>query len=593
MAQQFITLDDAAEKLGASKDQLNELREAGQLRAYRDGSSWKFRSEEIDKLAEEGLPEIAADSGIGDFGAGLADDTGLGDPGSSDDNLSLDLGDDALDKGKGDSPERESDSGLELSKMEELGDLDIDDDVGASIELSEGAEISQNAGASDLDLAPVDEPTVAADEASDEAAASTGADEGSDADLVLDVDGSGDDAESILLSEAELGGSSDRPPSTIIGRSELATDDDDLQLAPTDSSAAAGVSDVRLVDPDEEKAAAKPEQEKESDSGEDILALESEASGSEVLPGGSAPMSGKFEDLEELEIDLEAESSRILEAEDVAAAQAAQKAQQESKSSAAESDLSLAPTDSEIGLGGLSGVGSDDNDNTSGDSLTGFSSLGTDEGGSGGSLTGLSSIELAEDEDDDFVLGDSGSDITLAGGDSGINLMPSDSGISLDDASLGGAAFGSSIDLGDIGSKTGMASGIGQSSASGSLASSEEFLLTPMGDEEDEDDEDSSQIIALEAVEDDAQTEDSLLGGAAALQLDGAEAGELAMAGTAPVAATEETAFPMWIMALLGSCLTVMFVCGVMMVDVVRNVWSWEEPYSASSAIISGLLSMF
>ncbi|MEN0111707.1 MAG: helix-turn-helix domain-containing protein, partial [Planctomycetota bacterium] len=56
MSQKFISLDDAAAQLGVSKDRLNQLREAGDLRAYRDGASWKFRTEEIEKLEAEGVP---------------------------------------------------------------------------------------------------------------------------------------------------------------------------------------------------------------------------------------------------------------------------------------------------------------------------------------------------------------------------------------------------------------------------------------------------------------------------------------------------------------------------------------------------------
>jgi excisionase family DNA binding protein len=64
MSQKFIGLDDAAEQLGVSKDRLNELREGGKLRAYRDGASWKFRSDDIAKLVEDGLPADSAASGI-------------------------------------------------------------------------------------------------------------------------------------------------------------------------------------------------------------------------------------------------------------------------------------------------------------------------------------------------------------------------------------------------------------------------------------------------------------------------------------------------------------------------------------------------
>jgi hypothetical protein len=103
---------------------------------------------------------------------------------------------------------------------------------------------------------------------------------------------------------------------------------------------------------------------------------------------------------------LEAESSRILSPDDVKKAQSAAAAQR-----AAEiSDIELAPTESEIGVGrGTSDIG-----------------LGKDSA-SGSGLTGLSALEL--DEDDDQVLGE-GSDVTLSGESSGINIIsPSDSGL--------------------------------------------------------------------------------------------------------------------------------------------------------------------
>src|SRR5436305_14459480 len=58
MAQKFTSLDEAANQLSISKDRLNQLREAGKVRAYKDGASWKFRAEDIEKFAVEGLPEI-------------------------------------------------------------------------------------------------------------------------------------------------------------------------------------------------------------------------------------------------------------------------------------------------------------------------------------------------------------------------------------------------------------------------------------------------------------------------------------------------------------------------------------------------------
>src|SRR6185312_5610217 len=112
------------------------------------------------------------------------------------------------------------------------------------------------------------------------------------------------------------------------------------------------------------------------------------ASDSDLLGGGDdlgldlPSPSGNFEGLEELEVDLEAESSRIMSPEDVAKAQAAAKAAAKSKS-AAISDLDLAPTSSDPRLAASDiGIGK--------------------EGSSGTGLTGLSALEL--DDEDEGVL---------------------------------------------------------------------------------------------------------------------------------------------------------------------------------------------
>ena len=50
----YYNLEKAAEVLGKSAGDLNRLREAGKIRAFRDGSAWKFRKEDIDNyLAQE------------------------------------------------------------------------------------------------------------------------------------------------------------------------------------------------------------------------------------------------------------------------------------------------------------------------------------------------------------------------------------------------------------------------------------------------------------------------------------------------------------------------------------------------------------
>lgn len=474
MAQKFTSLDDAAKQLSISKDRLNQLREAGKVRAYRDGASWKFRSEDIDKLETDGIPQL--------------------DPGGSD--LSLDTVDD-----------------LESSHDElEMGP------------------------ASDISLEDVDEPTVA------------GMDEGSDDALALDDDSIDINKDSILLSDAELGSVIRRPPSTIIGKAELDLDAD-LDLSP--------------IDKDVPKSDAKSAGDSGSLlTGEDI---------SLDLPSPS----GNFEGLEELEVDLEAESSRILSPEDVAKAQSAAKnsAKKEKKapsSVAGLSDLGLAPIDSDVAVGG--------------------SEVNLGSAASGVGLSGLSALEL---DDDDEVLGE-GSDVTLSGESSGINIIsPSDSGLALDEVPLdlsGSAPIGSSLDLGSISSDDMSLEPLGGSGPESKIG--EDFQLTPLGEEDADDEKDSSQVIALDELSEESASGAPLPSG---LGEHGMMSEEFALGGltpgAAPVAAATavEMPFSLWNVLGLSSCMVLLGLCGMMTFDLLRNMWSWNEVSTINSWLLEVL----
>jgi Helix-turn-helix domain len=54
----FVTLEEAAKKLGVSTDQLIEMRSRGDIFGYRDGASWKFKPEEIERVAGEMMGEV-------------------------------------------------------------------------------------------------------------------------------------------------------------------------------------------------------------------------------------------------------------------------------------------------------------------------------------------------------------------------------------------------------------------------------------------------------------------------------------------------------------------------------------------------------
>jgi len=47
----LISLDEAKKRLNKSDAELEEMRKKGELRAFKDGPSWKFRKEDIDRLA--------------------------------------------------------------------------------------------------------------------------------------------------------------------------------------------------------------------------------------------------------------------------------------------------------------------------------------------------------------------------------------------------------------------------------------------------------------------------------------------------------------------------------------------------------------
>jgi hypothetical protein len=402
--------------------------------------------------------------------------------------------------------------------------------------------------ASDVSLDDVDEPTVA------------GIDEDDSGDaLALDTDDSIDiTTDSILLSEEELGESTSRPPSTIIGKAELDLDAD-LDLSPLDKGAGPA-SDVKLV----------------SDS--DLLPADDDELGID-LPSPS----GDFQGLQELEVDLEAESSRILAPEDVAKAQAAAKAASGKKSPAASSksgaisDIDLAPIDSQVGIAksdaGAGKEGSDD-----------------------APLAGLSALEL--DEEDDQVLGD-GSDVTLAAGSSGINIIsPSDSGLALDEVPLdlsGSAPIGSSLDLGmgssiseeDISGIEPLSISVGPDSKVGG-----DFQLTPLGEEEGEEEKDSSQVIALDEISEEAGAPL----GAAGLSEAGMITEDFGAVGLSPGAAQAalapagaETPFSLANVLSLSACVLLLGLCGMMTYDLLRNIWSWDGVAQPNSMLLQVL----
>ncbi len=487
MSQKFISLEDAAARLGITKERLNHLRDANVINGYKDGTSWKFRTEHIERLESEGIPP--EDDGE-DFTLGAADEYSLGD-----------FGDDLPEIGA--SPDLEKSPDPEQSlELEELPAIDAGDDLVA---------------AAPTDIANLDD------------------DDQDDIGLGVEPLGEGDDAESILLTgDDEIEGGIPRPQSTIIGKSDLSLEDD-LKLT--------GGSD----------AAAKP--------------------------SGSS-----FDDLEELELDLETES-RVLEAKhaDAARKAAAQLGPaQSSMKLSADSDIDLDLGDASA-IRGSDVLGKGDVDEAGTPGLSGPGSV--------SGLGGIDSIQLGEDEDDDLVLGGSDGSDGLASSDSGINLSASDSGFDLGDVplDLGGSQIGSALDLAAL-----SAAGSGVSGLAMSGVGAEDFQLTPAdsGDEE----EDSSQIVALEEV---GEEDEDLPGFEAVDDGDddfgggfGGGLGTETAAAPVVVGSTAEVPFPGWVVGVLGAGLFAMLLAGVMALDLLQSMWAWEEPFSFNSTLMDALLSI-
>ncbi len=222
-----------------------------------------------------------------------------------------------------------------------------------------------------------------------------------------------------------------------------------------------------------------------------------------------------------------------------------------------------------------------------------------------GEKKGDSSVSLA---DDDLVLGGSGSgsDITI-GSDSGIQLVdPTDSGLSLEEpVDLVEEGEGESLELGEDDLLAIDDSNIQQEGA----ADNGDFLLTPMEEVGDaEDSESGSQVIALE---EEAGDEDATMIGdvsdvGAAPMLDEDVAMDQLGPGSAPrltpepamapqdyemgapvgAAALPESPFTTMNVVSLALCAFLLALGGMMMFDLLRNMWSWDAPYTLNSWIM-------
>ncbi len=372
-------------------------------------------------------------------------------------------------------------------------------------------------------------------------------------DIPLDDDDDGDDM--VLLSEAELGESDPSTSSTIIGKPGSAQDpsESDVRVLTGDESG----SDVKLV----------PDADAASDSGVKLAPS---------VP--DAPATGESGlSLDEDSLDLDLGSALPLVEEDSPTDQV--------------DEVKMDVEDDAVSLVAEYGI--------SGDS---------DEDDSGGD------INLGGEDDDEFVLRGTGSDITMGAGDSGISLAdPADSGLSLaDPLDLDSSGGPEMLDLGvDEDGSSDASSDFELSSDSDSEAISEvgsddDFLLTPMDDAGDADSEESgSQVIALDESDDFGASAAAMLDDAGGDMVSMVEEGEEAADFTATTTAGAyagaammqprgaEARFSTWDVVGLVCCALLLVMCGMVMFDLMRNMWSWEGTYAANGMVMDFLLGLF
>jgi excisionase family DNA binding protein len=600
----YLSLEDAAKKLGIPTDKLVDMRSQGEIRGFRDGASWKFPENEISRLADELGVDIGggsagsaaeADADLG-FGSGiLIDESEVGSAimkGGS----SIIGGDDKKDDGG-------SDLGIGTESTQKVGE---GSDVNLIAGLGEGSDVAlvpSSSGVSDKGTATppvegdddfaiddddglqeidskilqIDEPAVLHDS-------------GDEIDLSLEVkDGSTGPVISAKKSSISMEDSS--------GSLDLGAEPEDVPKGESGDLSFTGVmpdedsDDIMLGEDD--------------DSAMDVL-------GSDVLSDDSAASRSGASSLELMdELDGPLSGSGMASASGIHAS-----------GGDVLSELDLLSAES-----GGSGLISGDSENLLVSSGLG-SSLGED-------LLGDDALDddddlVIADDDDDLVIDSSGVDISVAG-DSGINLMsPSDSGLSLESEPLDLA--GSSISALDLGAELAEGSDIGDgggSDASGSMVdfqADEEFQLSPSGIGLEADFDSGSQVIEVEdseAIGEAVEFEDTAEPAAEAFATDDAGAfddgggfGDEAVALDAEEAEDEgvgldttssrrtsslgvpggiggyEVPFNILQCLALLSIIAVMSLGGMLMTDLIRNMWTYTEPSAPVSSLTDALIAL-
>ncbi|RMF44577.1 MAG: DNA-binding protein [Planctomycetota bacterium] len=265
----FIPLDEAAKRLGVTTDELVEMRSRGEIFGYRDGGSWKFKPEEIDRVLAErqgdALDEVASGSSLGlgpdEGGSAAQSDVALVADGGEGSDVRLVASDDD-----------EEELALSVDDGDDLlaaAGSDAKSSLGSDLELASGSGVGSDvplSGSDEFDLKLSDGSNILS---------------GSDISLGSDV-GQGSDAAMIKGDSDPVAGSD-----LNLEGSDLQLDDDDLNLADDSDLALGSDSGINLMSPSDSGISLEDEPLDLAASGISGLDLAGEGSDVAVEAGGS------------------------------------------------------------------------------------------------------------------------------------------------------------------------------------------------------------------------------------------------------------------------------------------------------------------
>jgi hypothetical protein len=532
MSKKYLSLEDAADVLGVTKDELVRLRERGIVRGFADRGTWKFKTEDVEEAKRRRQTDSDPDV-----------------PLMRDDDRSVLGADDVL---SGDDPTVVRASGSSSSLSDSDVRLILDDSLAGPSDSDPEVDVS-GPGDSDSDVSLVDEPVPAVDSGSDSDVKLVGSESDSD------VSFSGPAADAGSDSDVKLVGSES---------------DSDVSLSDTAGGAvdSGSDSDVKLVAPDSDSEimlgveSEKEDWEVRSDSDVRLVADEpgGPASDSDVNLISADALSGVAEGRESVLSELASDDDSGISLEMGESGIALE--------DAADSGISLASAaDSGIALEGLadSGISLADEED---------SGIALEAAARKDELDGtVPMLDIADDDMADTAMEvpslDDDSAYQIAGGDS-------DTGVLMFDDESGEVPARSKGRARQKESET-----IDVEDDSGEFADVEAF---------DEDLEVPEDIIGEEE-----EIEDVDVFGAADDDFAPSfESGESHAEFVAPsvagrVAAPVETNWGAGAFAGLTLSTMLMAVCALLMFDLIRTMWAWDEPYSFNSFLLDTFGGMF